>query len=70
MAISEGILALANQEHNPRPRRSSPRTTQLDAIEFIRRCFQHVLPIGVMKVRHFGFMNAHGAVPTNTMRLI
>jgi hypothetical protein len=41
------------------PGRSRPRITQLDAIEFIRRFLQHVLPDGFMKVRHFGFMNPH-----------
>ncbi len=29
----------------------------LDAMEFIRRFLQHVLPTGFMKVRHYGFLN-------------
>jgi hypothetical protein len=28
----------------------------LDAVEFIRRLLQHVLPSGFVKIRHFGFM--------------
>jgi hypothetical protein len=44
------------------------RTTRLDAIEFIRRFLQHVLPDGFMKVRHFGFMHASCAIKTDTLR--
>jgi hypothetical protein len=44
------------------------RTAQLDAIEFIRRFLQHVLPDGFMKVRHFGFMNPRCDIPTETLR--
>lgn len=33
------------------------RTMTLDAMEFIRRFLQHVLPTGFMKVRHYGFLN-------------
>ena len=51
-----------------KPGSARPRTTHLDAIEFIRRFLQHVLPDGFMKVRHFGFMNTRCAIPTDTMR--
>jgi hypothetical protein len=44
------------------------RTAQLDVMEFIRRFLQHVLPHGFMKVRHFGFLHASGAVPLATIR--
>jgi hypothetical protein len=47
-----------------------PRTTHLDAIEFIRRFLQHVLPEGFMKVRHFGFLHASCALPLATLRLL
>ena len=47
-----------------------PRTTHLDAIEFLRRFLQHVLPDGFMKVRHFGFLHASGAIPLATIRLM
>ncbi len=53
-----------------KPGSARPRTTHLDAIEFLRRFLQHVLPAGFMKVRHFGFMNAHCAIHTDTIRLM
>ena len=33
------------------------RTMPLDALEFIRRFLQHVLPSGFMKIRYYGFLN-------------
>ena len=33
------------------------KTMSLDAMEFIRRFLQHVLPNGFMKIRHYGFLN-------------
>ena len=33
------------------------KTMSLDAMEFIRRFLQHVLPTRFMKVRHYGFLN-------------
>ena len=39
------------------------RTMALDAMEFIRRFLQHVLPTGFMKIRYYGFMNPNCAVP-------
>jgi hypothetical protein len=53
-----------------KPGSSRPRTTHLDAMEFIRRFLQHVLPDGFMKVRHFGFLHASCAIPTDTLRLM
>jgi Putative transposase/Transposase zinc-binding domain len=46
------------------------RTTTLDAVEFLRRFLQHVLPEGFMKVRHFGFLHASCAIPTDILRLL
>ena len=40
--------------HSPRWRKTS-----LDAMEFIRRFLQHVLPTGFMKIRHYGFLSAN-----------
>jgi len=45
-----------------------PRTTPLDAIAFLRRFLQHVLPDGFMQVRHFGLLHASGAIPLDTIR--
>jgi hypothetical protein len=50
-----------------KPGSSRPRTTSLDAVEFIRRFLQHVLPDGFMKVRHFGFLHASGALPPDNL---
>lgn len=46
-----------------KPKSRRPRIMALDAIEFIRRFLQHVLPSGFMKVRYYGFMNPNAAVP-------
>ena len=46
------------------------RTTHLDAIEFIRRFLQHVLPDGFVKVRHVGLLHASCALPLATIRLM
>ena len=34
------------------------RVMKLDAMEFIRRFLQHVLPHGLMKIRHYGFLSS------------
>lgn len=44
------------------------RFMTLDAIEFMRRFLQHVLPAGFMKVRHFGFLSPNFAVPLQQIR--
>jgi len=43
------------------------RTMSVNAMEFIRRFLQHVLPSGFMKVRHFGFMNPTCKVELQTI---
>lgn len=43
-------------------------TMSLDAVEFIRRFLQHVLPTGFMKVRHYGFLNANSSVTIKNIR--
>ena len=40
----------------------------LDAMEFIRRFLQHVLPSGFQKVRHFGFLGAHAPLSIEAVR--
>jgi len=44
------------------------RTMVLDAMEFIRRFLQHVLPTGFMKVRYYGFLNPNSAVSLEEVR--
>ncbi len=46
------------------------RNITIDALEFIRRFLQHVLPSGFMKVRHFGFMNSACKVSFAWLRLL
>jgi hypothetical protein len=50
--------------------RARLRTPHLDALEFLHRFLQHVLPHGFMKVRHFGFLHASCAIPLATIRLM
>jgi hypothetical protein len=45
-----------------------PRTMTLDALEFLRRFLQHVLPAGFQKVRHFGFLSPNSAVSIEAVR--
>lgn len=40
----------------------------LDAMEFIRRFLQHVLPAGLQKVRHYGFLSPHSKINFEAVR--
>jgi len=44
------------------------RRMTLDAMEFIRRFLQHVLPKGLQKVRHYGFLGAHAPISIEAVR--
>jgi hypothetical protein len=46
-----------------KPKSERWRTMDLDAMEFMRRFLQHVLPTGLMKVRYYGFLNPNCSVP-------
>jgi len=46
------------------------RKTTLDVIEFIRRFLQHVLPAGLMKARHYGFISSNCTVSITRLRLL
>ncbi len=46
------------------------RKTTLDVFEFMRRFLQHVLPVGFMKVRHYGFMSSNCAVSLSRIRIL
>jgi hypothetical protein len=39
-------------------------------MEFLRRFLQHVLPIGFMKIRYYGFMNPNCAVKLERIRAL
>jgi predicted Zn-ribbon and HTH transcriptional regulator len=61
VAISNNrILSIDNGKvtftYRDRERNSEIRTMTLDAHEFIRRFLLHVLPMGFMKIRYFGFL--------------
>ena len=45
-----------------------PRKMTLDAMEFIRRFLQHVLPTGFQKVRHYGFLSPHSGIVLEAVR--
>ena len=48
--------------------RKTWKTTNLDAMEFIRRFLQHVLPRGFMKIRHYGFLNPNSTFSIHQLR--
>jgi hypothetical protein len=45
-----------------------PRKMTLDAMEFLRRFLQHVLPAGFQKVRHYGFLSSGSRTPLEAVR--
>ena len=47
---------------------SRSRRMSLDAMEFIRRFLQHVLPTGFMKIRHYGFLSPNAATSIQKIR--
>ncbi len=48
--------------------RKTYKTITLDAMEFIRRFLQHVLPKGFMKIRHYGFLNPNSSFSIEKLR--
>jgi hypothetical protein len=44
------------------------RKMTVDALEFIRRFLQHVLPRGFQKVRHYGFLSTNSKPPIEQVR--
>jgi len=44
------------------------RQVTVSAMEFIRRFLQHVLPVGFMKIRHYGFLNGSSKTPWSKIR--
>lgn len=44
------------------------RVMELDALEFVRRFLKHVLPSGLQKVRHYGFLSPNSRVSLNDVR--
>jgi hypothetical protein len=48
--------------------RKTWKSTTVDAMEFIRRFLQHVLPEGLMKIRHYGFLNPNSSFSIERLR--
>jgi hypothetical protein len=48
--------------------RKTWKTTTLDAMEFIKRFLQHVLPRRFMKIRHYGFLNPNSTSSIHQLR--
>lgn len=46
------------------------RTMELDALEFLRRFLQHVLPQGFQKVRHYGFLSSQSTISLEDVRAL
>jgi len=44
------------------------RTMTIDAMEFIRRFLQHVLPHGFMKIRHYGLLSSNSSASIDKVR--
>lgn len=44
------------------------RTMTLEAEEFVRRFLQHVLPRGLQKVRHYGFLSPHARQSAESLK--
>src|SRR6266852_928454 len=51
-----GSLHSSRGHLQPPPSHSRNKTMTLDAVEFIRRFLLHVLPAGMVRIRHFGFL--------------
>ena len=49
-------------------RKKKWKILSLDAMEFIRRFLQHVLPKGFMKIRHYGFLNPNSPLSVEHLR--
>ena len=44
-----------------------PRTLTLDVMEFMRRFLRHVLPVGFMKIRYYGFLSPTSSVTLDSI---
>jgi len=51
-SIENGVIKFQYKDR----RKKTWKTMALDVMEFIRRFLQHVLPKGLMKIRHYGFL--------------
>jgi hypothetical protein len=63
-SIENGVIKFGYKDRE----KKKWKTMALDAMEFIRRFFQHVLPKGFMKIRHYGFLNPNSALSIEKIR--
>jgi len=63
LSFTEGCVRFSYQKSGS----TRPRVMTLDALEFIRRFLQHVLPTGFMKVRYYGFLSPTAKTPLETV---
>jgi len=63
-SIENGVIKFKYKDR----RKKTWKTTALDAVEFIRRFLQHVLPKGLMKIRHYGFLNPNSSLSIEKIR--
>jgi hypothetical protein len=63
LSFTEGRVRFSYQKSGT----TRPRIMTLDALEFIRRFLQHVLPTGFMKVRYYGFLSPTAKTPLETV---
>ncbi|RLB87216.1 MAG: transposase [Deltaproteobacteria bacterium] len=63
-SIENGVITFLYKDR----RKKTWKTMALDAMEFIRRFLQHVLPKGFMKIRHYGFLNPNSPFSIKQLR--
>jgi hypothetical protein len=63
-SIENGVITF----HYKDRQKATWNTMALDAMEFIRRFLQHVLPKGFMKIRHYGFLNPNSSLSIERIR--
>ncbi len=72
VAISDRRIVACNDTHVTfRYRRSGSRrwrTMSLEAEEFVRRFLQHVLPRGLQKIRHYGFLSPNSRKSVESLK--
>ena len=63
-SIENNVIRFTYKERE----RKTWKPMELDAMEFIRRFLQHVVPKGFMKIRHYGFLNPNSAFSIEKLR--
>ena len=63
-SIENGVIKFLYKDR----KKKKWKITALDAMEFIKRFLQHVLPKGFMKIRHYGFLNPNSTLTIEKIR--